>query len=158
MAEIPIQFPERFITDRMCAANMALAASKHIRHQSIDVELFGPSTTVAAVTRVLHIVRGSQHVALGLEATICGAIATGADRTVTIDLQKSTGGGAFASILSSTIQFTDASTLRTAIAAVIDSANLIAGDILQLVVTVAGAAGDQATGLNITYTFTETFA
>jgi hypothetical protein len=158
MAQLEIQFPDNSIVDRMCSSAMALKASKLIRHQSVDVEAFGPSTTVVALTRDIHIVRGAAGTLVGLQAAICGAIATGADRTVTVDLQKSTGAGAFATVLSSTIGFTNASVLRTALSAVFSSTSLVAGDILRLVITVAGAAGAQATGLLVTLTMEETYA
>ncbi len=158
MTQILFDFPERSIVDRMCAESMGLSAHKLVRHQAADFELFGPSTEVVSVTKDIHIVRGATATLVGLQAAICGTIATGADRTVTVDLQRSTGGGAFATVLSSTIQFTDASTLRTAVSAVISSAGLVAGDILRLVVIVAGSAGNQALGLLVTLTYTETYA
>lgn len=84
-----------------------------------------------------------------LAAAITEVIATGADRTVTIDLQKSTGGGAFASVLSSTLVFNSSSTLRLASLAALNTTTFIAGDLFKLTVTVAGAAGAQAQGLTI---------
>lgn len=158
MAQITIDFPSNSITNTMCNSAMALAASKHIRHQSIDVELYGPSTTVAALTKDVHIVRGATGTLVGFEATINGTIATGADRTVTVDLHKSTGAGAFATVLSSTIGFTNSSTLRTAVAAVFSSTTLVDGDMLRIIVTVAGAAGNQAIGLFGTITMEESYA
>ncbi len=139
---------------------MNLDASKHIRHESINKMLFGRSTTVIAATEDIHIVRGATGTLVGFEASINGAIATGADRTITVDLHKSTGGAAFATVLSSTIGFTNVSTLRTAVAAVINAASaaLVDGDQLAIIVTVAGAASAQATGLSVTLTYTETYA
>lgn len=160
MTQVAIDWPSGTITNTMCSASMNLSASKFVRHQSVDVELFGPSTTVTALTKDLHIVRGSTGTCVGFEAAICGTIATGADRTVTVDLQKSTVAGAFSSIVSSTIGFTNASVLRTATAGVLHSTNkaVIDGDILRVVVTVAGSAGNQALGLLFTLTMEETYA
>lgn len=153
-----IHWPDRSIKNNSIADDAAIEAKKAIRHQAIDSELFGPSTSVAALTKDIHIVRGASGTLLGFEAAICGAIATGADRTVTVDLQKSTAGGAFATVLSSTIGFTNGSTLRTAVAAVLSSTSLLDGDILRIIVTVAGAASAQAIGLIASVTLEETWS
>ena len=123
-----------------------------LEHQySIDEELFAPGTTITALTQLLHIARVAEEV-VAIEAIIT-TVASGADRTVTVDLQKSTGGGAFATILTSTVDITNATVIRTPVAGTISgSGSLVDGDILQLVVTVAGAAGAQAEGLLVTTT------
>jgi hypothetical protein len=120
----------------------------------ISQELFGPTAAVTALTKWLHIVRGGTGARVAFEAAIALG-PTGADRTITVDLQKSTGGAAFATVLSATIGFVDASVERVATAATISSTALTDGDILQVVVTVAGAAGNQATGLTVTLTYDE---
>lgn len=112
-------------------------------------------TAVTAETRGVHIVRGATGTLISMEAAIVGAIATGGDRTVTVDLRKSTGGAAFATVCSSTIGFTSADTIRVPEAAVFSSTSLVDGDILQIVVTVAGAAGNQAQGLVVTLNLDE---
>lgn len=158
MPEIPIQFPSGAITKAMIKAGAGIEASKFVRHQSIDTELFVAGATVTALTKDIHIVRGAIGTMVGFQAAICGAIATGTDRTVTVDLQKSTGGAAFATVLSSTIGFTNASTLRTAVAAVFSATSLVAGDILRIVITVAGSDAAQATGLVATLIYEEEYA
>lgn len=157
MAQILIDFPSNTIKNGMCAADMALAASKHIRHQSVDVELYGPATSIAALTKWIHIVRGATGTLVGFEAAIA-VLASDVSRTVTVDLHKSTGGGAFATVLTSTIGFTTSSTVRVPVAAVINTATLVDGDILAIVVTVAGGSGTQATGLMATLTMEEVYA
>jgi hypothetical protein len=158
MPQITLDFPAGSISNGLISSSANIAASKAIRHQSIDVELFGPSTTVTALTKDIHIVRGSAGTLVGIEGVICGAIATGADRTIAVDLQKSTGAGAFATVLSSTVDFSNVSVLRTAVAGVLNSTALLDGDILRLVVTVAGSASAQATGLLVTVTLEEKYA
>lgn len=119
----------------------------------------GNGAAVAAETgKTLHIVRGATGTIKAFQAAITGTIATGGDRTVTIDLKKSTGGGAFASVLSATIVFNSSSTLLTVTAATISSAGLVAGDILEVTVAVAGVAGNQALGLAVTLTIDEAVA
>ena len=112
-----------------------------------SIQLFDPATAVAAVTRTLGMAWGVGTIE-GISAWIEVA-ATGADRTITVDLQKSTAGGAYATVLSATIGFTNASAIRTAVNGTISGVNYVAGDILRLVVTVAGVAGAQATGLTV---------
>ncbi len=157
MPQITIDIPSGGLTSGMWSSSSPLAANKHVRHQSLDSELFGPAVSVAALTKDLHICRGATGVLIGLQASINGAIATGADRTVTVDLHKSTGAGAFATVLSSTIGFTNASVLRTPASAVFSDTAMVASDLLRVIVTVSGSASAQATGLLLTLTYSETY-
>lgn len=157
MTQVTIEWPSNSIKDTMCSSSMNLSASKHVRHQSIDVELYGPTTAIAAVTKWIHIVRGSTGTLVGFEAAIA-VLASDVSRTVTVDLHKSTGGGSFSTILSATIGFTTSSTVRTPVPAVFSNAAIVDGDILAIVVTVAGGSGTQATGLTCTLTYEETYA
>jgi len=158
MPQFTIDWPSRAIKNNSIADDAAIEAKKIIRHQSIGVELYGPAVAVAALTKDLLIIRGATGTLMGVEAAICGTIATGADRTVTVDLHKSTAAGAFATVVSGgTIGFTNASVLRTATAGVLSSSALVDGDILRAIVTVAGAAGNQAIGLILTVTWEETW-
>ena len=131
------------------SAGSYIERSKGVQGHAITNELFGPTTAVTAVTRWWHTVRGATGTVVSVEAAIA-VVATGADRTITVDLHKSTGAGAFATILSATAGFTNASAVRTPVAGTISTASLVDGDILAIVVTVAGAAGNQATGLTVT--------
>jgi hypothetical protein len=65
---------------------------------------------------------------------------------VSIDLQRSTLGGAYATVLSTPIVISASSTNRVAIAAAIASPDLVTGDMLRYVVTISGS-GTQAVGL-----------
>lgn len=124
----------------------AIAATKLQGEFNVPLTQTG---TVVAATQYVHVVRGVNGQVVALQAAITETIATGGDRTVTLDLARSTGAGAFASILSSTLVFTSASVLRTVSTASLSSSPtaLVAGDILRLTVAVAGAAGNQALGL-----------
>jgi hypothetical protein len=148
--------PASSITNNSIVANAQIAASKTVRHESLNLEIAAPGTAITAATKLAHIVRGATGTLVGIQAAIT-TVATGADRTITVDLLKSSGGGAFATVLSSTIGFTNVSAVRTAVSGILSSAGLVAGDILEIVVTVAGAAGAQAAGLLVTLTFEETY-
>lgn len=123
------------------------------------IGMFAPSYIQKTGTAVVADAAVDMHIAsaagslMSLEAAITGVIATGADRTVTIDLQKSTGAGAFATVLSAVLTLNNASVLRTLQAATITTLPFVDGDILRLVIAVAGAAGNQAQGLIVTLRF-----
>lgn len=138
--------PAASVTNAMIAAGANVDASKVIARQEWGTELFPPTTAVAALTQVLGMAyAGCTLVEFSAWIEV---VATGADRTVTVDLKKSTGAGAYATILSATVGFTNASSVRTKVTGTFSSTTLVAGDILEAVVTVAGSAGAQATGLS----------
>lgn len=116
------------------------------RHEYI-VELAEEATAIVAITKWLAALKYAGSI-VAIEAFIA-VQATDASRTVTVDLHKSTGAGAFATILSATIGFTNVSAVRTAVAGTPSTATLAAGDILKAVVTVAGGVGTQAKGLTL---------
>jgi hypothetical protein len=109
--------------------------------------------TVVAATKYRKIHRVGK--ILELRACITETIATGADRTVTIDLLRSTAGGAFASVLSATVVLNNLSTLLVDMLGTLNTTALAAGDTLKLTVAVAGAAGAQALGLSVSALLTE---
>lgn len=149
--------PAGTIRNADVSASAAIAATK-LEHQfGVSSELFGPAVTVAALTQLLHIVRGATGTVVGFEAVI-SVIASDVSRTITVDLQKSTAGGAFATICSATVDFTTSTPVRVPVAATFSSTSLVDGDILQAVVTVAGGSGTQATGLHCTLMLRETAA
>ncbi len=110
---------------------------------------YSQTGTVAADKQYVFHCRAATGTLLQVTASITETIATGADRTVDVDVQKSTGGGAFATVLSATIHFTNASTLYATSTATISDSTLITDDWLRVVITVAGAAGNQALGLAV---------
>lgn len=116
------------------------------RHEYV-VELAEEATAIVAINKWLAALKFAGTI-VAIEAFIAVA-ATDVSRAVTVDLHKSTGAAAFATILSATIGFTNVSAVRTAVAGTVSSAALVAGDILKAVVTVAGGGGVQAKGLTI---------
>lgn len=132
----------------------AISVSKMVHAHG---ESFSQTSTIAAATYYFGPARAGGSI-ISFEAAITEAIATGADRTVTVNLLKSTGGGAFGTVLSASIQFTNGSTLRAVSSATISSAAFIDNDLFQVTVAVAGAAGAQATGLTIRAFWTESYA
>jgi hypothetical protein len=144
--------PTSCITNAAIQSNAGISASKVVHQFPLYVNQ-APGTAVVADTSLIHVARASGTL-LSFEAAT-PTIATGADRTVTIDLQKSTAGGAFATVLSGTIVLDDDSVARVAEAGTFSSTSYVVGDLFQVVVTVAGAAGNQAQGLIVTLWTTE---
>lgn len=136
------------VTNEKIPQGAGIEATKLIHQFPLVVELFGPSTTVAAVSRVIHIAR-STGVIVSMDA-IVQTKATGADRTVSVDLKKGNSAGAYATVLSAPASFTDGSTNRAPVSGTLLDDDYVDGDSLELVVTVAGAAGNQAIGLTVT--------
>lgn len=120
---------------------------------SIDVELAEQGTAVAAIEKLLHAGRADGEIK-GVEAFVVTA-ADDASREVDVDVQKSSGGGAFSSILDSAIQFTSSDTGLSPKSGTITDAEYEDGDVFKAVVTVAGASGNQAKGLHLTVTVAE---
>ena len=149
-----IEFTGGGIRNDDVATGAGIAAAKVEHQQSIDRQLYAEGAAVVALaSELLHISQAGGTL-VGFEGIITTQ-ATGADRTVNVDLQKSTGAGAFASITTTDIEIDNTTAVRTAVAAVLSSTGLVDGDILRAVVTVAGSAGAQAAGLMITLTLRE---
>lgn len=69
-------------------------------------------------------------------------------KTFTVDVKKSTAGGAFASILSSVVTVNSSTTNRSVTVGTLSGTpTLIATDVLQVVVAVTGSSGTQALGM-----------
>ena len=139
--------PDGSITNAKLPAAAGIASAKVIHRFSESIELYGPTTTIAALTKLLRIARrGGTLVSLQAATTVQAS----GDRSVTVDLQKSTGGGAFATVLSSPLSIPQATAVRTAQTATIASPTFVAGDIFQLVVALGGSSGTYPQGLIVT--------
>lgn len=148
-----IQLPASSVGNSDIEAAAGIEATKVVHQFPLEYYQV-PGTAIVAATVDLHISRAAGTV-VAFEAAVTGAIATGADRTVTLDLQKSTGAAAFASVLSATLVLDNTNVLRTLEAATIGTAAYVDGDLFRVTVAVAGAAGNQAQGLIVTATLRE---
>lgn len=152
---VTMQFTGGGIRNSDVASGAAIAATKLTHQFSIDRQLYAEGAAVVALaSELLHIVSGTTAEIVTFEGVITTQ-ATGADRTVNVDLQKSTGGGAFASITTTDIEIDNTTAIRTAVAATLSNTSLSDGDVLRAVVSVAGSASAQAAGLLITLTLRE---
>lgn len=126
-----------WITDSQVQAGAAVSATKLIHQHQRGVQLFAPGTTVAAATLLCGGIRGTTASLVEFWAAPITPPTT--TDTVHVDLQRSTGGGAFATTLAATIAFTNTSVARTILTAT-PTATLVQGDLLQIVVTVTGTS------------------
>ena len=143
------------VGDTQVASGANVSAAKlqhqHELHYSIPI-----ATLVAAETRILHIARGVG-VVVAVEATIA-VTPVGGTEGGTIDLQKSTAGGAPATVLTAPIAYITGTTVRTVLPGSLGSTpdiTLADGDLLFLVIAISGTGGTQAKGLAVTVTIRE---
>jgi hypothetical protein len=99
-----------------------------------------PNTTATTETRVVHVVYGAAGTILGFRAGSIVANLTTA--TVTVDLKKNG-----VSVLTAVITLDNANTARVAEAGTLSTTALVAGDVLEVVITATAAGGTLATGV-----------
>lgn len=141
-----ITLPSSSVGNSQIAAGAGVAASKLEGEFKYNHSQTG---NVANATEYFNAVRGTTGEIVAIEMALTETIPSG-DKTVTIDLQKSTGAGAFATVLSGTVVLNSSSVLRTLVAGTISSGDLADGDILKLTVTIGGSTGTDPQGLVVT--------
>ena len=151
-----IRLPSGCVSDINVASNASIAAGKVIH---VISKTYQQNTTAAVVAdnQYCHIIHGATCTVAGLSAAV-DTVATGSDRTVTIDLQRSTAGGAFASILGTPLVLNNSNVARTPVTAALAVTTLVQNDLLKWVITVAGVLGNQAIGLVVDLTLYEAAA
>jgi len=103
------------------------------------------ATDATTETRIIHVAKGAGTVAQ-CAAAVLVAPATG-NKQITIDLQKSTGGAAFATMLNAPVTIAAAQAALTQYQATLaPTPTYAAGDILAVVITASGSTGTQAQG------------
>lgn len=143
--------PAECINDDQMSSNVSkrVQAMKLIHQHKVPLQLFDPATAIAAKTQDFFAGFGATGTLVALMAWI-EVLADDATRITSVDLKKSTAGGAYASILSAPISITTSTTVRVPVLATIATPAYVANDLFQLVVTVAGAGGTtQAKGLTL---------
>lgn len=98
-------------------------------------------TNVVTTNEIVHIAKYAGAVE-SFEA-VADTVPTGS-ATVVVDLQKSTGGAAFSTVLTSTITINSSSTNRTAVAGTVNTATYSAGDLFKIIVTATTGTSDTA--------------
>ena len=136
--------PAGTITNSMVVANAGIDATKlmHGIHKNYSEDI---ATEASAFSKCIHIARTTGTV-MAFEVSYEAVAVT--DKACAIDLQKSTAGGAFGTILTGTIALNASTTVRVVYAGTLTAgASLIDGDILRIVVTLSGSTGNYPKGI-----------
>lgn len=130
-----------------CVTNAMISAStsspiggSKVAHQNVPAvsgyQLFDLTTNPSAKTLIIGRAKSAGTIK-SVDIFYAGTAAT--TGTASVNLKKSTGGGAFATVLSATVDITSATATLTAVAGIISAAPYVAGDVFELVVTVSGS-------------------
>lgn len=139
-----IAIPAGSLTDDAIAANAAIAAAKLVQEITGKAAQNG-GADVAAATVPIHAAYKAGTV-VGFRVALLAA-PTGGDKAFTVDLKKSTGGGAFATILSAVVTIDNSKANNTTYSGTVSSGAYSAGDIFQVVIAVSGSTGSQGQGV-----------
>lgn len=148
-----LNVPAGSITAAGIAAGANIETTKTVHRHAVNYSQ-ASGASVASATVPIYIARGTTVTLQAIEVAILVAAAGAA--TVTIDLQKSTGGGAFATVLTGTIDIDSSTTVRTAVVGTLNTTGGTDGDIWQLVITATAGGGTLPQGLIVTLTLDET--
>jgi hypothetical protein len=139
--------PSGSITNANIATAAGIAASKVVHRFPLNyAQADGASVADATVT--LYVAAAAGEVK-SVEVGLGGAAAAG-DSTVDVDILKSTGGGAFASMLSAAITVDSSTVIRTAEVGVVSSGSYADGDILRVDVDATVGTGTLPQGIVVT--------
>jgi len=132
-------------------AGAGVEAEKLEHHHSITGNQ--PNTTATTETRVIHVVYGTTGDVLAFEAgTIVACIDDSSDDSVNITLDLLKNG---VSILVAVIDLDENDTARIVQEAAIDTAGLVDGDVLEVVIVATAGTGTLGTGLFYTLRLNE---
>jgi len=145
--------PQGFNPPAACIPNAAITGpiqASNLRQQYVKgfAQTKGAGAAVAQ-RQIVHVVRGATATLTFLRAVLQQANVGGA--TVTVDLYKNG-----SSILSATMTITNATAAYTVVStSAFTSTALVAGDVLEIVVTVATGGGTLGQGLQVDVEFNE---
>jgi len=136
--------------DMAADADVNFAKLQHVHHVTLTQ---ADGSAVADESRVVFIARAPCTV-LAVECALLTAAA--GDSTVDIDVQQSTGGGAFASILTAAETLDSSTVVRTVVEATLDGTPTLAdGDMLLIDIDATAGTGTLPQGLVVDVTIAE---
>lgn len=138
------------ITDANVASAAAISYLK-VTHMLLASYAQDSGADVATKTNVIYASRAASGAVVFDIAVAIDTAPTGGDKAYTVDVKKSTGGGAFSSILTGVVTVNSSSTTRSVVVASITgtTCTLAQGDILNVVVTTSGSTGSQGQGVRV---------
>lgn len=142
-----VSMPDNSISGTALNASVLVPANRLI-HRFALVYAQADGGSVVTATVGIH-VAASAGTVKSIEVGLTGAAAVGA-ATFTVDLNKSTGGGAFATMLSGNITVDSATAIRTVEAGTVSSGSYTDGDILQLEMVATAGGGTLPQGVVVT--------
>lgn len=153
MAFFLTEVPAGVVTDNEIQANSNIDGDKFTQ-RFVAVYNQATGSDVTTETRIVY---------TGRKAGILTAVTVfpstaptgGGDKKFTVDVQKSTGAGAFATVLSSVVTVDDSSVDRTSQSATINPAAYLAGDTYEVIITASGSTGTQGKDVCVTLHFIE---
>ena len=144
--------PASTIVDAGVSSDAAIAASKLI-HRFPVTYAQNESAVVSDAVQGIHVAAGAGTIT-AIEV-VCTSSAPVGDSTVTVDLLRSTAGGAYATVLSSVVTVDNSTTVRTIEPGTINTSDYIDGDSFTLDVNATVGTGTLPTGLLVTVFFEE---
>jgi len=142
--------PSGSITNAMIVAAAGISASKLQRRITVRVSQMS-GLPADSGSWIVHVCRGTGT----LQALECVVDTLGvSDASLAVDLRKSTGGAAFASVLTADVDMSTQA-VRTVVAGTFDDDELVDGDILQIVIQASPNAGTLPQGLCVVLTLDE---
>lgn len=142
-----LKAPAASITNANIESAAGIAASKVIHRFPLTYSQ-ADGSAVADATVTLYVAAAAGTIK-SVEVGLGGAAAAG-DSTVNVDILKSTGGGAFASVLDSAITVDVNTTIRTSEVGTVSSGSYADGDILQVDVDATVGTGTLPQGIVVT--------
>ena len=149
---VNLTIPDGAIDAASLKANAQIPSSKTV-HRYRQVYNQAAGTDVVTETRILFIARAA---GVWNSIEVFPAVApTGGDKQFTVDVQKSSGGGAFATILSGVVTVNSSSADRTQQNAGINTTAIADGDVFEVIVTASGSTGTQGKDVSVTLDYDE---
>lgn len=142
--------PANSVTDTSVASGANISYLK-LTHMVMADYAQDSGADVATKTNVIYACRSTLGATVFDVAVIIDTAPTGGDKAYTVDVKRSTGGGAFATILTGVVTVNNSSTTRSVNVASISgtTCTLVQGDILNVVVTTSGSTGSQGQGVRV---------
>lgn len=142
-----IALPAGSVTDAAVQANAGIEATKVVHQFAKELSL-PAGVNIASQTNVVHQVFPAGAAVSKLAGFLVSVLTPpGSPDTITVDLQRSTGGGAFATVLSAPITISSSTTPRVPQSASFAVTDLNNDDLLQIVVTYNHTSGTAGQGL-----------
>ena len=150
-----LKLPPESLTDAYWSSTAAdaLVVGKQ-RHRFAVPFPLTDGTDVTALTKLIHVAGGAGKVT-AIEVAPGETAPNGGDKLWTVDVKKSTAGGAFATIIDTPKIINTTAVALTLQTVTIDASTYRIGDVFQVVVTVSGGSGNQGQGGCIVVWFDE---